>query len=141
MTKAAILLFSVLLLTPWSGGNAQNKPVVTGKTKVEVYYFHPNERCPIDQSIEENARDLMQKSFGKEIREGTIDFRVFNTDEAANAKIVSRFDINAQALYVVQIVNGKEVKKDLTGFAFQYGLSNPAKFRNGLTDEVTKALK
>jgi len=111
------------------------------KPAVEVYYFHPAERCPIDQSIEENTLRLMKGSYSREIKDGTIRFKIINTDDKSQAKTVARFEINSQALYVVKLTNGKELKNDLTHFAFSYGQSNPRKFQDGLKDEIEKALK
>jgi len=54
---------------------------------------------------------------------------------------VARFEMNAQALYLVTFLNGKEVKKDLTEFAFSNSQSNPGKFRAGLKEEILRALK
>ena len=71
---------------------AQTKAPGKNKPRCEVYYFHPNQRCPIDQAIEENTRKLMQTDFGKNIKDGTILFQVLNTDDKANAKIVAKFD-------------------------------------------------
>ena len=119
---------------------AQNNVHGKGKTKLEVYYFHPTERCPIDQSIEENTRKLMQSDFVKEIKNGTIKFQVINTDDKAKANIVGKFEMNAQALYLVTFANGKEIKNDLTEFAFSCGQSNPAKFRSRLKEEILTAL-
>jgi len=134
----------IILLLVFTGGfkhlSAQGKPVVP-ILKVEVYYFHPNERCPIDQSIEENTIRLMNSSFAKEIKDGTIKFQIINTDDKSQAKTVARFDINAQGLFVVRLSNGKEIKNDLTHFAFDYGLSNPERFKIGLKDAIGKALK
>ena len=121
--------------------NAQNKAKPTITTKVEIYYFHPTERCPIDQLIEENTRQTMQSYFSKEIKAGTVKLEILNTDDKANAKIVSKFDINAQALYLVKTANSKEIKTDLTAFAFDYGKSNPQKFKQRLKDEIESALK
>jgi hypothetical protein len=121
--------------------NTQNKPKADSNPKVEVYYFHPTERCPIDQSIEENTRATMQSDFAKQIKEGTIRFQVLNTDDKANAKTAAKFDINAQALYIVKLDKGKEIKNDLTDFAFSCGQSNPLKFKTRLKEEIDKALK
>jgi hypothetical protein len=121
--------------------NAQQTASGVKKAKVDVYYFHPNERCPIDQSIEENARKLMQSAFARELKEGTIRFQVLNTDDKANAAIASGFDINAQALYIVHVEKNKTIKNDLTEFAFANGLTNPEKFRTELRDQVENALK
>jgi hypothetical protein len=139
--KTFYLLIVSLFLVSLSGASAQNKIPASSKPRVEVFYFHPAERCPIDQSIEETTRKLMLSDFAKEIKEGTIKFQVYNTDDKANAKIVADFDINAQALYVVKLVNGKEVKNDLTEFAFSNAQANPSKFKYKLKEEVTKALQ
>jgi hypothetical protein len=137
--KSILLVLFTGILMPIL--NAQNKPAVVMTSKVEVYYFHPSERCPIDQAIEENTRQTMLGYFSNEIKNGTIKFQVLNTDDKANSKTISKFDINAQALYLVKIFNGKEIQTDLTSFAFDYGKSNPQKFKMRLRDEIERALK
>lgn len=126
------LLSTMGIFTAWSQ---------TKQMKLQVYYFHPTERCPIDQSIETNTNSVMQTYFAKQIKDGTILFKVLNTEDKANAKIVSKFDINAQALYIVKLAKGKETQKDLTRFAFDYGKSNPGKFKADLKGEIEKALQ
>ena len=126
------LLSTMGILTAWS----QNKLL-----KLEVYYFHPTERCPIDQSIEANTTTVVQTYFAKQIKDGTILCKVLNTEDKANTKIVSKFNINAQALYIVKLDKGKEIQKDLTRFAFDYGKSNPGKFKADLKGEIEKALQ
>jgi hypothetical protein len=121
--------------------SAQKTAPGKSNLKAEIYYFHPNERCPIDQSIEETTRKLMQTDFAKEIKDGTIIFKVLNTDDKTNAKIVGKFEMNAQALYLVSFVNGKEIKNDLTEFAFSTCQSNPGKFKAGLKQEIHNVLK
>jgi len=83
----------------------------------------------------------MQTRFAKEMKEGTIKFQVINTDDKSQAKTVARFEINTQALYVVKRIHGKEIKNDLTQFAFSFGQSNPGRFKSGLKDEIENALK
>ena len=119
----------------------QNNMTGKNKTKLMVYYFHPTERCPIDQSIEENTRKVMQSDFAKEVKSGTIIFQVINTDDKAYKKLVSTFEMNAQALYLVTLVNGKEIKNNLTEFAFSCSQNNPVKFKSRLKDEIFTALK
>jgi hypothetical protein len=57
---------------------------------------------------------------------------VLNTDDKANAKIVGKFEMNAQALYLVSFVNGKEIKTDLTEFAFFYLSGQPGKIQGSI---------
>ena len=113
MSKVKFIL-SVLVFATWLANGFSQVKSTSLKPRVEVYYFHPTERCPIDQSIEENTRRLMQSSFAKEIKDGTIKFQIINTDDKSQAKTVARFDINAQALFVVKLSDGKEDKNDLT---------------------------
>ena len=140
MSKTILIISFLLFVTGLTDGFSQLKST-TLKPRVEVYYFHPTERCPIDQSIEDNTRRLMQSSFAKEIKNGTIKFQIINTDDKSQAKTVARFDINAQALFVVKLSDGKENKNDLTHFAFSNGLSNPSRFKSGLKDEIEKSLQ
>jgi hypothetical protein len=133
------LVFFMIAGFPFAHAQSNGKTITT--FKVEVLYFHPTERCPIDLSIEENTRATMQSCFSGKIKDGTIKFQVLNTDDKANAKTVARFDLNAQALYIVKHDKGKEIKNDLTDFAFSCGQSDPEKFKRRLKDEIETALK
>jgi hypothetical protein len=139
--RILILFLGLAMLVQNHPVSAQNPLPVKSTAKLEIYYFHPTERCPIDQSIEETTRKMMQNDFAKEIKDGTIKFQVLNTDDKANDKIAGKFEINSQALYLVTSVKGKEVKNDLTEFAFSTCLNNPAKFKSGLKQEILQALK
>ena len=141
MKKFLILFVFLGMIAGITIGMAQKKVPVKSDPKVLVYYFHPNDRCPIDQSIEANTINVMKSFFSKETGNGTIDFKVINTDDNANAKITAKFDINAQAIYIVKLEKGKEIRKDLSRFAFDYGQSNPGKFKAGLKSEIEIALK
>jgi hypothetical protein len=138
--KKILILFIFLGMIGISG-RAQSKVPGSPRLKVKVFYFHPNERCPIDESIEANAKAVIQSYFAKETGNGTLVFRVLNTDDKANAEVVSKFDINAQALYIVRLDKGKEIQNDLTRFAFDFSKSNPGKFKAGLKAEIGKALE
>ena len=140
MTKSISVIALLLFTVVWATGFSQQKPAAA-KPRVEVFYFHPTERCPIDQSIEDNTRKLMQTTYARQVKEGTILLKIINTDDKSQAKTVSRFDINTQALYLVSTQGGKEVKNDLTHFAFSLGLSNPVRFKSELKDEIDKLLK
>ena len=137
--RTTYLLLAVWLLLPFTG-IPQQKPV-KAPAKLEIYYFHPTERCPIDQSIEDNIRKMMRTDFSKEVAAGTVKYRVINTDDKASANLVSKFEMNAQALYLVWTENGREKRKDLTEFAFSNSLANPQKFKSGFHDEVAAVLK
>lgn len=137
--KIILLIFFFIGFIPLV--NSQMKTKTASTLKVEVYYFYPTERCPIDLTIEENVKKTVQTCFSKEIKDGRMIFQVLNTDDKANAKTVARFNINAQALYIVKHDKGKEINNDLTDFAFSCSQNNPAKFKSRLKDEIESALK
>ena len=141
MKKSFILLVICALFVVIGHVSAQSKAVPAKKTRVELYYFHPTERCPIDQSIEETTRKLMQQEFAKQMKDGEIKFQVINTEDKTQALTVSRFEINAQALYLVTHKDGKEIKNDLTEFAFSTAQNNPGKFKTSLKQDILTALK
>jgi hypothetical protein len=140
MDKILKLLLGLTLIFQVMIVSAQKPMPGKSITKLEIYYFHPDKRCPIDQSIEETIRKMMQTDFAREIKEGTIKFKVLNSDDKANASIVSKYEINTQTLYLVTRVDGKEVKKDLSDFAFSYCQSDPEKFKTGLKQEILASL-
>lgn len=141
MKKSVIILIMFTLVFGIGPVSAQSKAVPVKKYRVELYYFHPTERCPIDQSIEETTRKLMQQEFAKQMKDGEIKFQVINTEDKTQASTVARFEINAQALYLVTRKEGKEIKNDLTEFAFSTAQNNPGKFKTSLKQDILTALK
>ena len=141
MKTLSFITFSILFVGLTALSYAQNTIPANKKPKVEVFYFHPNERCPIDQSIEENTIKLIRTDFAKEVTDSLLKLQVLNTDDPVNSKIAEQFDINTQALYVVRNEQGQEQKTNLTDFAFATSKNNPAKFLDRLKEEIIKALK
>jgi hypothetical protein len=139
--RRSISILWVLMLVSVIPSFGQNTAKPSHPARLRVYYFHTEERCPIDQSVEDNTRMVMNSNYKDKIQDGTIDFRIINTDVKANEALASKFDINAQALYLVKVEKGKETNTDLTKFAFDWSLGSPLKFRKGLKDEVDKLLK
>ena len=139
MKKRTAFLLMLICLAGLTAFTQTKKAAV--QPKMRVYYFITNERCPIDQSVEDNTKNVIQTHFKKQVTDGTIDFRIINTDDKKNEKLISGYEINAQALYIVKIDKGKEIKNDLTKFAFDNSLSSPLKFKKGLKEEIEKGLR
>ncbi len=141
MIRVLIMLFGLAMFFHGRFVSAQKPMAGKVNTKLEVYYFHTSERCPIDQAIEEHTRKLLQSDYAREIKDGIIKFRVLNTDDKASKPITDKFEINAQALYLVTFPNGKQVKNDLTEFAFSCAQNNPGKFISRMKAEINSSIK
>jgi hypothetical protein len=133
----SLLLVSFLAFFSVSAQTRADKPATP---LVDVYYFHPNERCPIDQAIEENTIKLVRTDFAKEVASGLLKLTIVNTDVPGNAELASKFEINTQALYIVRH-DTEDKKTDLTEFAFANGKNNPTKFMDRLKEEIINAMK
>ena len=133
-------LWAVLLGLSSCGGSTENKTETTdkaaayGETKVEVYYFHGDRRCPTCNAIEE-----VTKSFLDENYKGNTDvaFFVVNFDKEENKDIATKFEVSWSSLFIAS----GDKKLDLTIEAFQYAKSDPAMLTNEMKDIIDGFLK
>jgi len=85
------VLFSTMFM---SCTQAQTKTsTTTTNTKLQIFYFHSTNRCITCNSIENNAKLLLQESFKTEMDNGIIKFASYNIDEDANKALVEKYQI------------------------------------------------
>jgi hypothetical protein len=77
--------------------------------RVTVYYFHRTARCENCLKFEAYADQALRDSFGKELAEGTLEWRVVNLDDTTNAHFVSDYDLFESSLVVSRVRGGQEV--------------------------------
>jgi hypothetical protein len=117
---------------------AQQKP--TGKSTVEVYYFHGKNRCPTCLSIEENAKKAVDTYFKDQKAKGLVKMIVVDIDDEKNKALVEKYEVSSSALFVTRVSGGKSFTNDMTNFAFSYSRNEPDKFINGLKDKINESL-
>lgn len=133
----SFVLFSVLLIS--CSGNTEketknNEEVVFGETKVEIYYFHGNRRCPNCNAIENVAKDLIEKDYSNN---SDVKFFAINFEENANKEIAAKYDITWSSLLVVS----GEKSINLTMDAFQYAMSSPDYLKGEIKEVIESFLK
>lgn len=86
--------------------SVQDGPVDDG---LIVYYFHGNVRCPTCESIESQARAVLQNSFASEIDDQEVIWRVCNYEEpsAAIAPLVKKFEIQVPVVVLARMSTGQ----------------------------------
>jgi hypothetical protein len=136
MFSALLLLFLAFA----QAGQAQTNRNVgaTGGNAIEVIDFHNTHRCKTCLAIEATAKEVVYNQFGAAVQSGKLLFKTVNVDEAANAALAERFEASGSALFVYNPKTGNAV--DLTEFAFTYGMSDPAKLKEGIKNAIYKAL-
>jgi hypothetical protein len=109
--------------------------------KLQIVYFHAEHRCPTCLSIEANTKKTLNTYFAKQVKDGTIIFKVLNVEDSKNQKLVEKYQAEGSSLYLTSVTGKKETTNDLTNFAFSYSRNEPDKFIAGLKEEIEKDLK
>ena len=129
------ILFAAILLLATFAVSAQKT------TKLKIFYFHSERRCPTCISIEDNTKKTLNTYFAKELKGGIICFQSNNADEKKKQKLVEKYEADGSSIYLTKVDGSSEKTTDFTNFAFSYSRNQPEKFIAGLKAEIEKNLK
>lgn len=130
------LLFVLMSLFAMVAG-AQTKVA----DRVEVMYFHGKQRCATCMAIEKYAREVVEKEFAEERKQGRVVFRVVDISTAEGERLAKSYRVSWSSLYVNGWKNGKEKRNDLTQFAFKNARKHPEAFKKGVREKIRGLLK
>lgn len=141
------VLVSLGVLVAKSSGPAIEAPPAakpgaaqTEKDHVRVTYFHGTARCPTCIKLERYAHDALTSAFAAELAQGTLEWQVVNTDEAANRHYIDDYQLYTKSLIVAEVKGGKTVRwKNLEKIWDLVG--NPAEYSLYVSDEVRAYLR
>ena len=139
--KRILIIVTLCLLGSIISFSQQKSAATTAKAKIEVYYFHSENRCATCISIEENTKKALETYFNKEMKDGTIKFIIIDISNAKYKAIVDKYKVYGSSLYITRIANGKEKMTDMTNYAFSNSRSNPEKFKAEIKKKITENLK
>lgn len=130
----------IILLSIFVGFTAFSQNKTDVKPKLDIYYFHSSHRCATCISIEENTKKVLDSFFKKEVEAGTIKLTIMDCEDSKYKDLVDKYGAYGSTL-ILQSNTGKNVKEDMTNFAFSYSKNEPAKFNEGLKEKITNFLK
>lgn len=78
--------------------------------KVVVTYFTTDVRCDSCRTIEALSRQAIDAGFPSEVKNGSVVFRVLNTDRAENEHFLDDYEIANKTVIVSHQNNGKEAE-------------------------------
>ena len=107
-------------------------------SKVEVIYFHTNQRCATCVAIEDNTTDLVQSTFADKIANGEVLFRII--DIAKNEELADKYEVAWSSLILIDHDKQGDEVDNLTTFAFANARNNPEEFKRQLTDKIQAML-
>ena len=80
------------------------------KDYVRVIYFHVVPGCDICQVMSKNVFLTLITSFKEELKTKRVTLQYYDIEDEKNMKIVKTFDVKGPSLYIVQGIDGKDVK-------------------------------
>ncbi len=137
------MLFSVLTFIALTAcGNAPKKQSTDAAPKncVEVLSFHGKQRCATCIAIEKSTKEVVEKEFAQQIKDGKIYFRIIDISKPENEALADKYEVTWSSLLINKLQDGEETVNNLTEFAFANARSNPEKFKVGLKAEIEKLL-
>jgi len=81
--------------------------------RIDVIYFHVNQRCPTCLCFEERVNHVIETDFSDAISSGRLTYKVLNAQQEQNAGIARQYGAVASQLFINTVVNGKDNIKDI----------------------------
>jgi len=153
-----IAIISLVMMTcesSWSketsSKNSGNKDVAIKKVKdnqasdqkdhkVTVFYFHGNVRCYSCNLIEQLTSEAVGEAFGEEIRNGVVEWKVINVEEAENDHFIKDYRLYTKSVIVSDLIQGKQQRWKNLQRVWEL-IHNDASFKEYIQKEVREYLK
>lgn len=119
-------------------GNTQK---ISKNNIVEVLYFHGKQRCITCNAIEKLTKEVIEKDFAQQLKDGRIIFKVIDISTPQGEKIADKYEVTWSSLYINKWKNGKETKNNMTDFGFSYAKNSPEVFKSGIKKKITELIK
>ena len=81
--------------------------------RVDVIYFHVNQRCPTCICFEDRVNHVIETDFKDAIASGKLTYRVLNAQQEQNAEIARKYGVVGSQLFINTVINGKDSIKDI----------------------------
>jgi len=108
--------------------------------RVDVIYFHPNQRCVTCLCFEQNINTVIEKYYQDAMANGKLTYRVLNIQKQENADIVRKYRAVGSQLFVNTIIGGVDNIKDIQGIWNWKCETNPRGFQLKVKDAIDQSL-
>jgi hypothetical protein len=139
MKSLIFLSLSFLFFACQGQDNSKTISTNDASTKIEVIDFYGTHRCVTCKAIEANAKYTVETYFQYALKNGQLEFKTINVDDAKNYDLAEKFEATGTALFINVIKGGQEQHIDLTNFAFKKG-NDKEVFSNELKEKIEEQL-
>jgi hypothetical protein len=109
--------------------------------RVDVIYFHVNQRCPTCLCFEERVNHIIEADFNDEISSGRLTYKVLNAQQVQNAEIARKYGAVGSQLFINTVVNGEDHIKDIQDIWNWNCRYNAPNFDRNVRSSIESSLK
>ncbi|MCX5993963.1 MAG: nitrophenyl compound nitroreductase subunit ArsF family protein, partial [Chloroflexi bacterium] len=99
--------------TPSQPTSGQNPAPGTLPNRIDVIYFHVNQRCVTCLCFEQQVNHVIEAYFGDAINSGKLTYRVLNLQKAENTAIARKYGAVGSQLFINTVVKGVDHIEDI----------------------------
>jgi len=125
---------------PINEQSRQEATTKTAKAKLEIVYFHATNRCITCNSVENNAKKLLDENYKTQVEKGEITFVSLNIDDEQNKAITEKYQVSFSTLLLINNKTEQEGVTNFTETAFKYAKNSPEKYIELLKEEINKII-
>lgn len=144
MKKILYILLVVIALASCGNNpkaNTQSVTKATQKEYVEVLYFHGKQRCVTCNAIEKLTKEVVEKDFVQQFKDGKIIFKVIDISTKQGERIADKYEVTWSSLFINKWKDGKEARTSMADFGFSYAKNSPDVFKAGIKEKIDELLK
>jgi len=109
--------------------------------RVDVIYFHVNQRCPTCLCFEQQVNHIIEADFSDEISSGRLTYKVLNSQQVQNAEIARKYGAVGSQLFINTVVNGEDHIKDIQDIWNWNCRYNAPNFDRNVRNAIESSLK
>ena len=117
------------------------KPKTASVNRVDVIYFHVNQRCVTCLCFEEHVNNVINKYFNDAIKSGKLTYQVLNAQLPQNDEIAKKYQVVGSQLFINTITNGVDSIEDISKIWEWNCRNNPQGFELKVKNAIEARLK
>lgn len=111
------------------------KSPIGSTSKITVYYFHSNARCPTCYKLEHYAKSEVETVFAEAIKNGKLEWKTINVEEKGNERFADEYRLYTKSVIVSITKDGKELSWKNLERIWQL-VHDEKKYRDYIAEEV-----
>jgi len=91
----------------------QSEPQPTEKpadSKVIVYYFYGNVRCPTCRKFEAYTKQALDEAFAEKIANGRVEWRMVNVEKSENRHFINDYQLYTKTIIIAEFQLNKQLR-------------------------------